>query len=391
MSFSFTERSTKAAGYGSKGGRARRVALALLRPGRAAEAPPRDRTGISGPRGFIFEDRFDDTWDASLVADRGWLRLPSWLRLALEVHRRRDDYDVIVTWGERLTLALMVIQWLRGGKPHIAFVSQFSKPNIEGPFRLIGRTLRAAITSTSVQRDYAVTHRLVPAARLFLVRFFVDHRFFHPREAADDGICAVGAEMRDFPTLFAALQGTPLRCHVAADVVRVPGRWRLLKDRRVRIETLQASPNPLVTVGRKDLAGLCDLYARSRFVVVPLLPSRSDNGVTVVLEAMAMGKAVICTRTEGQVDVIEDGVTGLLVPPGDPAALREAMLALWNDPERARAMGARGRALVEARHTLEQFCDNVGLILDAAMSDQPSPHRGWWDAAAMSASAVPEQ
>ncbi|MCC7123607.1 MAG: glycosyltransferase family 4 protein [Acidobacteria bacterium] len=390
MASSFTQRSTKARGYGSAGGHPRRVVLALLRPGRPAEAPPRDRTGESGPRGFIFEDLFDETWDVGLIDQRP-SRWPAWLRLAIEVHRRRDDYDVIVTWGERLTLALMALQRLRGGKPHIAFVSQFSKPNIRTPFRWLGRTLRAAITSTSVQRDYAVAHRLVPADRLFLVRFFVDHRFFHPIDMDDDGICAVGAEMRDFPTLFAALEGTPLRCHVAADVVRVPGRWRLLKDRRVRIETLQTTPNPRVTVGRKDLAGLRELYARSRFVVVPLLPSRSDNGVTVVLEAMAMGKAVICTRTEGQVDVIEDGVTGLLVPPGDPAALRDAMLALWNDPERARAMGARGRALVEARHTLEQFCDNVGLILDAAMSDHPPPHRGWWDAAAMHASAVPER
>ena len=95
------------------------------------------------------------------------------------------------------------------------------------------------------------------------------------------------------------------------------------------------------------LLDLRELYRRhSLFVVVPLLESDTDNGVTVILQAMAMGKTVICSRTEGQVDVIQDGVTGLYVRQGDPDALRAAMVALWNDPARARAMGARARKYI---------------------------------------------
>ncbi len=93
------------------------------------------------------------------------------------------------------------------------------------------------------------------------------------------------------------------------------------------------------------LTELRDLYARSRFVVVPLHASDTDNGVTVILEAMAMGKAVICSRTRGQVDVIQEGVTGIYVPVGDAAALRAAILSLWAEPQRAQQMGTKCKGL----------------------------------------------
>ena len=72
--------------------------------------------------------------------------------------------------------------------------------------------------------------------------------------------------------------------------------------------------------GRKTFAELRALYARSRFVVVPLLPSDIDNGITSILEAFAMGKAVICTETAGQIGVLEHGVNCLRVPPFDVEA-----------------------------------------------------------------------
>lgn len=367
------------------------MALVLLRPGMPTAAPPREGTAKVAPRGYLFEDTFDESWDLRLLDGKPWSPLPVWLRLALEVHRRRGDYDVVVTWGERLTFSLLALQRvLGGGTPHIAFISQFGKPNVAGPMRLFGRHLRAVVTSSSVQRDYAIRQGHVAADRLFLIRFHVDAQFFQPRAGAGDLVCAVGAEMRDYPTLFAALDGTAIRCHVAAGEVRVPGRVRLVKDRRVQVADLAPRPNPYVTIGRKTVTELRDLYAQSRFVVVPLLPSQSDNGVTVILEAMAMGKAVICTRTAGQVDVIEDGVTGILVPVGDPQALRAAMQALWNDPERAAAMGARGRAYVERHHTLEGFCVNVRQAIAAAMSGTAAPRHGWWEADQAQSTSSPD-
>jgi glycosyltransferase involved in cell wall biosynthesis len=74
-------------------------------------------------------------------------------------------------------------------------------------------------------------------------------------------------------------------------------------------------------------------------------------GVTTILEAMSMGKAVVCSSTRGQTDVIEDGKNGAYVPPGNPDALRTAISELLADPERADDLGRCGRQYVE------QLCD----------------------------------
>jgi glycosyltransferase involved in cell wall biosynthesis len=291
--------------------------------------------------------------------------LPPWIALAMEVYRRRDEYDAIVTWSERLTLALMTLDWiLRGGKPHVAMLYWFSRPSVRASMRAFGKSLNAIVTWPTVQRAYAIDRLGIPASKLYLVKHFVDQLFWSPRPGKTDMICAAGAEMRDYPTLFEALRGTDVPCHVAADHVRVD---RLGFGHRVSAKELSRRATGNVTIGRKIPTELRDLYARSRFVVVPLCASDTDNGVTVMLEAMAMGKPVICSRTRGQVDVLEDGVTGLFVPVGDPAALRAAMLELWNDPERARAMGEKGRRHVEKYHTLDKFCSDVKGAIDASL------------------------
>jgi glycosyltransferase involved in cell wall biosynthesis len=323
---------------------------------------------------------FAPVWDQTVLAG---LRTPGqgplWWRLAQEVQRRRDEYDAVVTWGERLSLALTAIQrFTRNKKPHIAMMYQFAKPNIQLPLRAFGGSLHTVITWTTVQRRYLIDHLGFPSNRVYLVRHFVDQVFYSPREAEEDTICGVGVEMRDYPTLIEAIRGTGLRCHIATNHVRIPHRLRLVSDRSVPVSAFPVASDAKVTMGRKTLPELRELYARSRFVVVPLVHSDTDNGVTVILEAMAMGKPVICSRTRGQVDVIEDGVTGLYVPVGDAASLRKAMLSLWNDPDRARTMGARARAYVEKYHTLDKFASNVRSAAEASLEGRPAPG-SWWE------------
>ena len=358
-----------------------RIALALLRGPSARRERLRDPTGERAPRSYVFDEKFSPIWDETLLdGPRASSRGPEWWRLAQEVHQRRDEYDAIVTWGERFSLALTTVQWFaRSNKPHIAMMYQFAKPNIMVPLRLFGGSLHAVITWTSVQRRYLIERLGFPPERVYLVRHFVDQLFYSPRAANEDTICGVGAEMRDYPTLIEAMRGTEVRCHIATDHVRIPHRFRLVRDRRVPVEALSVPSDAKVTMGRKTLPELRDLYARSRFVVVPLVPSDSDNGVTVILEAMAMGKPVICSRTCGQVDIILDGVTGIYVPVGDPAALREAMLSLWNDPKRAHAMGMRARAFVEQHHTMEAFASSVRSAAEASLEGQAAPET-WWEA-----------
>jgi glycosyltransferase involved in cell wall biosynthesis len=351
--------------------------------GRPGAGRVRDTTGLRAPRGFLFDEMFAHKYDESIldgVPRYGRLPyrgLPAWVKLALELRRRQGEYDAIVTWSERLSLALMALDALRpGGKPHVAMLYWFSRPSVRVPMRAFGgKSLQAIVTWPTVQRAYAIDTLGLDPSKLYLVKHFVDQLFWAPpdRDHETDMICGAGAEMRDYPTLLAALRGTGLRCHIATDHVRVD---RFGFARRLSADSFLGSASADVTIGRKSVTELRELYARSRFVVVPLRESDTDNGVTVILEAMAMGKPVICSRTQGQVDVIQDGVTGILVPVGDPEALRRAMVDLWNDPERARAMGARGRAYIEEHHTLDKFCRDVRARVDAALEGRGAERDG---------------
>ena len=73
------------------------------------------------------------------------------------------------------------------------------------------------------------------------------------------------------------------------------------------------------------------------------IPSVYEPLGIVNLEAMACGTAVAGSRTGGIPEVVADGETGLLVPPGEPEPLAEALNALVRDPDRAAAMGQAGR------------------------------------------------
>lgn len=77
---------------------------------------------------------------------------------------------------------------------------------------------------------------------------------------------------------------------------------------------------------------------------VVCVPSRREGFGFAAHEALAHGRAVVATAVGGLVDAIDDGVTGVLVPPRDPAALREAVLGLLADPERRALLGSEARA-----------------------------------------------
>jgi glycosyltransferase involved in cell wall biosynthesis len=77
---------------------------------------------------------------------------------------------------------------------------------------------------------------------------------------------------------------------------------------------------------------------------VVVVPSLGEGFGMVALEAMERGRPVIAASIGGLEDLVREGETGLLVPPGDAESLTGAMLALANDPARAAAMGAAGRA-----------------------------------------------
>ena len=92
------------------------------------------------------------------------------------------------------------------------------------------------------------------------------------------------------------------------------------------------------------------------------LTSRSEGFPVSLLEAWAAGKPAVVTAVGGLPGVVADGLNGLLVPPGDASAVAVALARLYNKVDVRRAMGAAGRATVEAHYTLDRVADRYAEI-----------------------------
>jgi glycosyltransferase involved in cell wall biosynthesis len=94
-----------------------------------------------------------------------------------------------------------------------------------------------------------------------------------------------------------------------------------------------------------------------------VLPSAKEGFCLVYLEAMAECKPVVAANAGGVPDVVVDGETGVLIPPGDVGALTEALLTLLDNPEMQRQLGAAGAARVQTHFSFEQFVQRLGRAL----------------------------
>ena len=298
--------------------------------------------------------------------------LPKHLALLTEAFLHRHEYDVIITWMEQLSVAFAFAQFFtRRRVPHIALLYWMSKPDVKFLLRRVHNSILAIVTWSSVQRTFALNKLGIPPSKIHLIKHFVDPIFWRPMPdlSADDKsevfICSAGAEMRDYPTLFLAVKDLPIHCYIAAREIRIVRRVRA---KTWSYDSLKDLLPPNVTIRPYPATELRELYQRAKIVVVPLMPSLTDNGITVILEAMAMGKAIICSRTEGQKDALEDGVTGVLVEQGNPAALREAIISLLNDPARAEMLGNNAANYIKnSRHSLDDFSADVAKVVHEAL------------------------
>jgi glycosyltransferase involved in cell wall biosynthesis len=114
------------------------------------------------------------------------------------------------------------------------------------------------------------------------------------------------------------------------------------------------------------------VFERSAIVVVPSL---GEGFGMVALEAMERGRAVVASAVGGLPEIVEDGVTGLLVPPADPAALGDALATLLADPARVAAMGEAGRARALEVFTQERCTSRTEELYDAALAGAGRPRR----------------
>lgn len=149
--------------------------------------------------------------------------------------------------------------------------------------------------------------------------------------------------------------------HLIEALRLVPGRLVVVGDgpERPRLEELARRLGMADRVdfrGKVSASELQAAYARARAFVLPaVLDARGDTeGLGVVLlEAMNHATPVVASRVGGIPDIVEDGVSGLLVPPGDAAALAAALQRVLESPDLARRLGEAGRRRLHERFSWE--------------------------------------
>ena len=271
------------------------------------------------------------------------------------IFRLRGRYDVLITDSEHIGLPLAVLlRVTRARCRHIMVVHLVSTPLKSFLIRhAVGRGVSCYVhhfpLATPVLESLGVSperHRLVP--------YMVDSEFWSPLEAEPrTQICAVGLEYRDYPTLIEAVRGLDVSVEIAAG-----SPWSQKAD-----GTRDAELPPNVHVGRRNYGELRRLYAESLFTVVPLVENDMQAGITTIVESLAMSRAVVVSRTRGQVGTVEDGRNGIEVAPGNVAALRRAIVYLLEHPEESRRMGAEGRRTIESGMTLGHFVQRMSAVV----------------------------
>ncbi|MGI9591234.1 MAG: glycosyltransferase family 4 protein, partial [Myxococcota bacterium] len=114
------------------------------------------------------------------------------------------------------------------------------------------------------------------------------------------------------------------------------------------------------------------IYRAAQLLVVP---SAYEGLPYVIVEALREGTAVVATRVSGHPEVLDDGVTGRLVPPDDPRALAQACVALLRDPEARARLGQAGRRRVAEQFDPERQIDaylDYYLALASGVGDPPT-------------------
>jgi glycosyltransferase involved in cell wall biosynthesis len=230
-----------------------------------------------------------------------------------------------------------------------------------------------ALASAVIVNSQAVGRRF-PRARAGLVRCIhngVDLGRFGPRPPSP-ALRAALEIPEGVPVVASVGRFVPWKGYrVLLEAARLAGaalpdiHWLLVGDGEERPEleaqarALGIGPRVRFTGWREDvpdLLALCDLFA---------LPSFGEHFGRVLVEAMAMGKAIVATEAGGVPEVVPDGACGLLVPAGDPRAMADAVLTLLPDPARRERLGQAGRRRAEIHFDIVRHAETVGAVYAA--------------------------
>jgi len=368
-------------GWGGQAARVLMLSQELVRRGHSVTiAAPRGeltrRTAASNA-GIAVDDSFHFHPPARALSFLGDVR-----RMRSLLHRGR--FDIVDVHGSQDTWVTAVARLLPGvPKGHARARLVLTRHNTKrvrtnaANRALYGRAVdHLILVDESVRKQYAefLNDRTIDPARISVIPSAYRTDLFH--EGVDGAPVRASLGLGEQDTLIG----------VAGRLVRDKGHTHLfqaverLRAQYPRIALALAGAGPLEmelkeearTRGLETVAHFLgfrsDIAAVEAAFDIAVLPSVGcDASSAAIKESMALGVPIVASDIGGARSIIRDGETGLVVPPGDGAALERALRALMADPARARAMAERARQEVSTRYSIDRLADSTLAAYEKAL------------------------
>ena len=311
-----------------------------------------------------------------------WFKLREVVKLASCIRSFRPDVVNPHLFRSALVAAPLA-KWL--GVPRVVETyhgrEAWRQRGIKGSFavdRIVSRWVDRVIAVSEAARDFLVNRKGISPGKITVVPNGRDLSAYLPRN---------GREARDVRSSLGIQNGAPvmgvvgrleeqkghrfllsaLSCvlPVFPDArLIVVGEGSLRDELEEQAQRLGVSSNVIFTGFRSDVGRLLS------GMDVVVLPSLHEGMPLTAIEAAAMAKPIVATRVDGTPEVVEDGLTGLLVPPADPMALGKALVEIMRNPSEATRMGKLARQHALTRFDVSQQIKATEEVYKAAMSNE---------------------
>jgi glycosyltransferase involved in cell wall biosynthesis len=226
-------------------------------------------------------------------------------------------------------------------------------------YRLMSGFPHAVFAVSEKVRQYCIQEDHLIAARVYTIHNGLDvNRFVTPRDGfhKDALVTSVGNVRR--------VKGHDLFIRAAAIIAqRFPEVKFSIAGEVLETEYFEELRRLIETLGLTQCfrfeGGVTDLPRFLEGADIFVLPSRSEGFSNAIVEAMASSLPVVATRVGGNPEAVKDGITGIVVPPEDPAALADAVLQLLADPAQSRVMGEAGKRVAMQEFSADSVMNRV--------------------------------
>jgi glycosyltransferase involved in cell wall biosynthesis len=283
---------------------------------------------------------------------------PLWWAIARRLRQALAPGDVVFCTGE--DIGIPVARLCGGnGRARVAIaVHAADSLKKKVALRAFGIRERAALFfAVSRPQARSLARSMGDDGRVRFIFDQTDTSFFSPGPAAGERsrplIASVGLEQRDYATLAAAAEELDVD-------VRISG---FSADARTLARAFPGVMPANMERRFYPWPELVQLYRDADLVLVSLHPNTYAAGVQALMEALACGRPVVVTTTEGLEGYLDRPDALRAVPPGDPVALRATIIGLLESPAERARLSERAAALAQERHSLERYVDEVAAAL----------------------------